>query len=46
MIDTSALSKIIDGNIDMNFLPVYILVGFAALIGGYIFIQELRGAEV
>ena len=35
LIDVSAISKVLDGQIDSSFLPVYIIIGFVAIMGAY-----------
>ena len=35
MIDVSGISKVLDGEIDTSFLPVYVILGFVVAIGAY-----------
>lgn len=35
LIDVSAISKVLDGEIDTSFLPVFVILGFVVAIGAY-----------
>ena len=36
MIDVSGISKVLDGEIDTSFLPVYVIAGFILVMGTYV----------
>jgi|TARA_B100000073_G_scaffold33214_2_gene25200 hypothetical protein len=35
LIDVSAISTVLDGEIDTSFLPAYIMIGFVFVMGAY-----------
>jgi hypothetical protein len=36
LIDVSGISKVLDGEIDTSFLPVYVIAGFILVMGTYV----------
>jgi hypothetical protein len=36
LIDVSGISKVLEGEIDTSFLPVYVIAGFILIMGTYV----------